>query len=117
MTRSADLERIPDDAWELYEMTPTYRRYFCVLDDEGTIAQKTEYLGNDTLIDLNQELLNDSHGKRFGDGQVVARLPPNILYNSEHEINKKMQEGDWDHLTWWLNSEKAKPFRTFRGNL
>jgi hypothetical protein len=120
MTRSAKIDpsRIPDDAWEPYDWTPTYRRYICMIDDEGSFALKTEYLGGSDLIDLNQELLNDSYGKRFGEeGQVVARIPLNILHGSGSEINKKMQEGDEEHLKWWLNSEQARPWRTFRGKL
>lgn len=117
MTQSVDPSRIPDDAWELIEVTPTYRRYICPIDDQGSFAQKTEYLANDKLIAENQQLHHDSYGKRFGDGQVVARIPMNVLYGSEHEINKKLVEGDWDHMSWWLNSEKARPFRTFRGTI
>ena len=117
MTRSVDPSRIPDDAWELVEITPLYRRYVVMIDDAGSFAMKTEYLANDKLIADNQQEFNDSIGRRFGDGKIVARIPLNVLYSSESEINKKMIEGDEDHLKWWLNSEAARPFRTFRGHI
>lgn len=117
MTHSAKLDpsTIPDSAWELVEITPLYRRYICVIDEHGSYAQKTEYIENDKLIDQNKELHADSYGKRFGDGQVVARIPLNVLYGQKSEIMKRMREGDDDHLKWWLNREEARPFRTFRG--
>lgn len=117
MTQSVDPSRIPDDAWELIEVTPFYRRYVCMIDDQGSFAQKTEYIYNDRLITDNQQHFNDSYGKRFGDGQVVARIPLNVLHSSASEINKKMMEGDEDHMKWFLNSEAARPWRTFRGRI
>lgn len=116
MTHSLDPSQIRDDAWELIELTPYYRRYICWISrEEGTYALKTEFLANDKLIADNQQHLHDSQGKRFGDGQVVARIPLNVLYSQQSQIMDKMREGDEDHLRWFLNSEKARPFRTFRG--
>jgi hypothetical protein len=117
MTRSVDPSRIPDDAWELYEATPAYRRYRVFLDDNGSFAQKTEFLADDTLVAQNQQEFNDSIGRRFGDGKVVARIPLNVLYGSQNQIAQKMSEGDEDHLRWWLNSEAARPFRTWKATI
>lgn len=117
MTLSLDPSKIPDSAWELVEITPHYRRYICVVDENGSYAQKTEFVADDQLIQQNQELHHDSYGKRFGDGQVVARIPLNVLYSQQSEITRRMREGDEDHLKWWLNSEQARPYRTFRGHI
>ncbi len=119
MIRSSEqdaLKHIPDDAWSLYEVTDTYRRFFCKIDEHRT-AFKTEYLGEDEIVRQNQEEFNDSHGKRFGDGRVVARIPLNVFYSPEHQIVQKMQEGDDEHMKWWLNSEAARPYRNFRGKV
>lgn len=120
MTRSSKIDpsRIPDDAWELIEITPAYKRYMCPVDDNGSYALKTEFVANDKLIADNQQHFNDSIGRRFGEeGKVVARIPLNVLYGSKSEINKKMVEGDWDHFKWWLNSEEAIPFRTWKARI
>lgn len=119
MIRSAEndaLKAIPDDAWTLYQVTDTYRRYMCKIDDHRT-AFKTEYLGEDEILALNKQEFDDSHGKRFGDGRVVARIPLNVLYNPANQIIEKQIEGDRDHLKWWLNSEAARPYRNFRGKV
>lgn len=115
--RQIDPSKIPDSAWKLIEVTPLYRRYQCVLDDYGSYVIKTDYVENDKLIDQNKELHNDSYGQRFGDGKVVARIPMNVLYDPRNQIIEKMQQGDDDHLKWVLNSDKFRPFRTFRGHI
>lgn len=102
--------------WEVFEVTPEYRRSRLWIDDESYIV-RTEYLGEETLIAANQESFNDSQTKRFGDGKVVGRVPLNMLFGSETELSRKLKEGDRDHLKWWLNSEQARPFRTFRGRI
>ena len=116
MIRSEDLARAPDDAWTLHEVTPDYRRYRINFDD-GSYAQKTEYLGNDELIRANQEDFHDSIGRRWGEGKVVARVPLNILYSPKYQIAEKLREGDRDHMKWWLNSEQARPYRNWKGNI
>jgi hypothetical protein len=115
MTRSLDFD--PDKLnWELHEVTPSYRRWIAPLSETHSVM-KTEYLADEQLIAENKQMLDDSHGKKFGDGQVVGRIPLNVLYSSQHQIMEKLQEGDRDHLKWWLNSEHALPYRSFRGKV
>lgn len=117
MTRSSeDFSTIPDSAWTLYEVDEHHRRYICHIDDTRSVV-KTEYVANDELIADNQQRFNDSYGKRFGDGRVVASIPLNVLYDPKTQIIEKLQQGDKDHMKWFLNSEAARPWRTFRGNI
>lgn len=113
---SVDPKDIHGGDWELMEVTPDYRRWRMWISDTQYIM-KTEYLEDDLLVKHNQHLLNESYGKRFGEMALVGRVPLNVLYGSKSEISKKMKEGDEDHLKWWLNSEQARPFRTFRGRI
>ncbi|MEK1929621.1 MAG: hypothetical protein AAAC47_07495 [Pararhizobium sp.] len=116
MTRSVDLRGVENLDWRLFEVTDHYRRWTAQLDD-GRTVMKTEYLGDAELVRANQELLRASEGKRWGDGQVVGRIPLNVLYSSQHQIAEKLKEGDRDHIRWWLNSEHALPYRTFKGKI
>lgn len=100
-------------AWELYEQTPGFRRWRMELEP-GKWIIKTEHLQDDELIAHNKYLFNESQTKRFGDGQVVARIPLNKFYA---ELGEKIREGDRDHLKWFLNRDESKPFRTFRGRI
>lgn len=117
MTHSSeDFGTIPDSAWTLFEVDDNQRRYFCKIDDTRTVV-KTEYLGNDELIEANQQAVHDSYGKRFGDMPKVASIPMNVFYDPKTQLVEKLQQGDKDHMKWFLNSEAARPWRTFRGNI
>ncbi len=96
--------------------SPTMRRSRLWLDEERCIV-RTEVLADEALVEDNQQAFNDSHGKRWGDGQVVARVPLNVLFGGISEIAKKIKEGDSDHLKWWLNRDDAKPYRRFKGQV
>lgn len=115
MTRSLNFN--PDSlSWELHEVTPSYRRWIAHLEGNQYVM-KTEYLADEQLVAENKQLFDDSKHKRFGDGQVVGRIPLNVLYSSQHQLMEKLQEGDRDHMKWWLNSEHALPYRSFRGKI
>lgn len=113
-----DISKIRADSsdWELFEVTPTMRRYRLWLDENQYII-KTEYIEDEALIEQNKQLYNDSDGKRFGDGKVVARVPLNMLYSEQTELARRMKEGDPEHLKWWLNRDEARPYRTFKGRI
>lgn len=115
-TSKEDFSTIPDGAWTLVEVDSHFRRYACRIDDTRTVY-KTEFLGNDELIQSNQDELFESQTKRFGDGRVVARIPLNVLYDPQTQIMEKLQQGDKDHMKWFLNSEQARPWRNFRGRI
>lgn len=108
-------KQIRDEDFELFEITPEYRRYRLWVDRAaGTYIVKTEYLQDEELIALNQQEFNDSQGKRFGDGKVVGRIPLNKFYQ---ELAPKIKEGDSDHARWWLNRPENQPYRNFRGKV
>jgi hypothetical protein len=109
----------PSDAsgsWEVFEVTPEYRRSRLWIDDRSYI-QRTEYLAEETLVESNARAFDQSQGKRFGDGRIVARIPLNVLYGSKSEIAVKLKQRDLDHLRWFLNRDEARPWRRFRGRL
>lgn len=118
MTRSKiDPSKIPDSAWTLVEITSEYRRYTCPIDDQGSFALKTEFIESEKFIADNQQEYNDSYGQRFGDLRKVASIPLNVLYSQQSQLIEKIRQGDSDHMKWWLNSEQARPYRTFRGRV
>ncbi len=98
----------------MFEVTPFYRRSRLWLDDTRHIV-RTEYLADEELLEANKEAFNASAGKRWGDGQVAARIPLNVFFQSD--IARKIREGDRDHLKWWLDRDEAKPYRTFKGRI
>lgn len=123
MTLKIDPDRvnIPDDAWKLVEVTPDFMRYEAPLERLATgdvvYVRKTVPRGLDALLEDNKQALNDSYGKRFGDGQIVGRIPLNVLFDPKLQIAEKIREGDRDHIKYFLNSEAALPYRRFRGKV
>lgn len=120
-----DSINIPDDAWELVEVTEDFVRHRAVLERhaDGTVmyVQKTVPRGLAGLLEANKREFADSHGKRFSDksaiGTKIASTPLNVLFDPTNQIAEKLKQGDKDHLKYWLNSDDARPFRTFRGKV
>lgn len=117
---------IRDDAWELVEVTEDFVRHRAPLEryPDGTVVyvQRTVPRGLTAMLEANKREFEDSHSKRFGGDKAtladkVASIPVNVLYDPKTQLAAKIKEGDRDHLKWWLNSDEAKPFRTFRGNI
>lgn len=124
MNTRIDPERvnIPDDAWELVEVTEDYVRHRAPMERyaDGNVlyVYRTIPLGLEDFIEDNRQALNDSYGKRFGDGKVMASIPLNVLFDPKLQIAEKLREGDRDHLKWFLNKrEEALPFKRFRGTV
>lgn len=120
-TRDEILASLPEESWIPVPglSGADYVRSYTLIDIGGipTEVWRTQYLADADLQALNTHEFNESEGKRWGDGKVVARVPLNVLLDPKHEIAAKKREGDRDHLKWWLDSEAAKPFRTFKGRI
>lgn len=66
------------------------------------------------VLDANERLRNDSDGKRFGDGQIVASIPLAKYYR---DILPMKQAGDTTGIKRYLNDPDNRKLRTFRGNI
>jgi hypothetical protein len=109
-----DPTTIADSAWEFDKFTEDGGRMFIFWIDRenGTYITKKENTIEPELLAMNKQHLDDSQGKRFGDGKVVSRIPLNIYYR---DIVPRLD--DPDHKKWWLNSEQGRPYKTFRGKI
>lgn len=110
-------KRIPESAWVTYEVGEDYRLQRAWLT-EDTYIRRIQYLADDLLQKANKQEYDES--RRFADREIgaigtpVARVPLNVWFSELAEHHKR---GDRDHLTHWLNSERARPFRTQKGRL
>jgi len=112
---------IADDAWEFEELTEDFIVHRAVYERHANGAISYVYRKTPrqltTMLEDNKRLLDESDGKRFGDGRVVGRIPLNLLFDPHSELATKIREGDRDHMKWWLNQSENKKFRTFRGTV
>ncbi len=102
--------------WEVYEVTPEYRRSRLWLDETRYIV-RTEYLQDEELIELNRQEFNDSQTQRFKDdavGTKVASIPLNRFYQ---DVAPRLKDGDKDFLPWYLDRSENRWMRTFRGTI
>lgn len=88
------------------------RVWICEVEP-GVFATCTETLV-DPLLDQNARDLNDSLGKRFGDGVRAASIPLDIYFR---ELVPAKKQGDDKYIRRWLNDPDHEKFRTFRGKL
>ncbi|CAN7494528.1 hypothetical protein LJR231_003465 [Phyllobacterium sp. LjRoot231] len=99
--------------WRLFSHDPVTgtKKWYLDMGTHYVIRSDTPV---DELLDLNAEKLNDSTGKRFGDGQVVGSIPMDIYQSQLAEASKN---GDQAYIRRWLNDSDHQKFRTFRGRL
>lgn len=68
----------------------------------------------DPILEANQARLNESQGKRWGDGQIVASIPLDFYYD---RIAPAKKAGDEAYVKRILNDGDFSKFRTFGGRV
>jgi hypothetical protein len=68
----------------------------------------------DPLLESNKQQLNESDGKRFGDGKIVGRVDLPTYYST---ILPAVQAGDDAWVKRWFNNSENVKYRTFRGRI
>ncbi len=70
----------PPSGWVMVEDNEHFRRWECDLGDH--VIMKTEAKGTEKLLDEASAIRSLKSGQRWGDGQVVGRIPLNLYYKS-----------------------------------
>jgi len=122
-----DPSAIRDDAaWEVYQITPFYRRSRLWIDQEaGSYISRTEFFADEAVQALNAEERASRDTKRWSSGAGsekggnvpmvrCGRIPLNKYFA---DLAPRIKEGDEEHLRWWLDREENQPFRTKSGRL
>ena len=100
----------------VFDIGPDYVTTVAMLDVSGVMTKflRTQYVADELLQAANRQEYEDSAGKRWKDGRVVARVPINKVLA---ELGTHLRSGDRDHLDWWLNKPENVVFRTFKGRV
>lgn len=104
------------DGWRIftpYDPLTGIERWYRELDDERYIV-KTLHYGVEEIVDENKALLNESDGKRWGEGQVAASIPLHIWGQQLAEATANQDE---KYIKRWLNDPDNRAFRRFKGNV
>lgn len=98
--------------WKLLSRDPDGTvTYFIDNGDSWILRTETPI---DDLIEANKAEFNESAGKRFGDGKVVARIPLNLFFD---KLAEPMKQRDKHYISRFLNDGDNAVFRTFKGNV
>lgn len=104
--------------WKFLDRNPVTGITRYVLDlGNGTSVMRTEYPHTEELFRINGEKQISSLNTRWGDGQIVASIPMNVLFNPEMGLSEAVSEGDDDFVNKWLNDSDHSKFRTRGGRL
>ena len=94
-----------------YDPVTEKRVFFC--ETEDTVVFRTE-TPVDQLVEENKASYNESDGKRWGDGKVVASIDLPTYYN---KIVPAKNAGDDRWIKRFLNDADNRGYRTFKGNI
>lgn len=120
-----DAAQIPESSWEVYRVDPdgVWREDIHWIErprgDFGGISIKRKVnLHEDALLEANRREYEDDKTMIRNNGTSldakVASIPLNIYFA---ELNEHVKNGDKEHIKWWLNQEKNRPYRTQKGKL
>ena len=115
MTVRAEPELDPANSgkWVLTEDTELFRTYEC--EEDGQIIVRREWKGTDKLLDLAAQERSDNAGKRWGDGQIIGRVPLNLYYASG--LAEAARQNDRAFVKRFWNDSDHRNLRTFEGKI
>ena len=99
--------------WKLISYDPVARKKHWIMEDEKTVVSKVE-TEVEEIIEDNKASFNDSEGKRWGDGKVVASIDLPTYYQ---KIVPAKQAGDDAYIKRFLNDSDNRAYRTFKGTI
>ena len=99
--------------WQLVAHDPLTRKSTWIYEDENVLVSNT-VSDVEELVAENKAAYNESEGKRWGDGQVVASIDLPTYYS---KIVPARQAGDEAWFKRWLNDPDNRAYRTFKGKI
>lgn len=82
---------------------------------DGKMIVDTEYLNTQLMLDENRQIQNNNIGKRWGAGQVYARVPMNLA--NEGYLADARNARDSKAMDRWFNDSDNSKFRLFEGRV
>lgn len=100
------------DEWKILSRDPDGTvHYFMDIGNAWVVKSETPV---DDLLADNKTEFNNSLGKRWGDGKVVARVPLNMFFD---KLAEPMKQRDRKFIKRFLNDSSHAALRTFKGNI
>lgn len=107
------MSRVRDGSWELIDYDfRTGRSMWATFDGEKTVYRLDYPV--DATIDHNTAVRNHKAGERWGEGQRIASIPPNIYHE---QLAEASLQDDHKYISRWLNDSDNAAWRTFEGRV
>lgn len=104
--------------WCVIDRDEMFGTYTLHMDMGDSIAVCRVQVDTEPLFDANIEAEKASHGRRFRDSEIAARVPLHLMFSPElKEVGKAMVEGDVSYVKKILNDPDFKKLRTLRGRI
>lgn len=91
------------------------KRVWVRFNEDGSPRDMCTVENIDPVLERNQQLYNDSIGKRWGDGRIVASIPESIYWRGDFAKARENQDQKW--IKRFLNDSDNQKLRTFKGNI
>lgn len=91
------------------------RREWVWIDEETGSWKRCVVQRVDPLLEQNRQSYNESEGKRWGDGKVVASIPDSIFWSEDWQKARSNRDEPW--LRKQLNDPDLRHLRTWKGRL
>jgi hypothetical protein len=99
--------------WREFNPTQGVRTTYTLSGDK--LIRDTEYVHTELLLEENVATANDSANKRWGDGQIYARVPINLAYSGY--LGEATVAQDYKAVAKWMDDSDNAKFRTFEGRI
>lgn len=97
--------------WVLVSDNEAYRVWETEVGEQT--VRKTEYKHTLQLAEENRRILNENDGKRWGEGQVFASIPLNVMFQSGWSEANKQRD-----IKWMNQFVRDNPqYRRFKGDM
>lgn len=104
--------------WRLVDDNPVLGKRSYMMDiDEDHAVMRTEYYRVNQIVDFNAEQRSGLAGRAWGDGQIVGRIPMNLLFDEKTGLFEAVRNGDDAFVNRWLNDSENRDFRVKEGKL
>lgn len=111
--------QIKDGDWILYEADAASGRSVWYLPDgdgKGNTIWRTSY-PPESIVAENEKVRNEASRAWAGDYHRVASIPLNLVYDKDIGLNDAFCQGDWKHVSRFLNDGDNRALRTKEGRV
>jgi hypothetical protein len=111
-------DELHDTGWFVYADEPDVRtiaRYEPGPNGKATLRVRKQWRNAEAYLKAAADDRQANYGKRWGDGQVIGRMPIGMYFSTG--LSEAAKQGDTKHIKRVWNDPDYKYLRTFEGKI